>query len=69
MGQFIGGQCSFSGESHYNVKLDLGRKITAETGYDPLPDPCVLVSTSSDHSSERTKGLMRDRGRMDPRTE
>lgn len=68
MSQFIGGQCSFSGENHYNVKLDFGRKIQ-QTGYDPPPDPCALVSTSSDHSSERTKGLMRDRGRMDPRTE
>lgn len=27
VGQFIGGQCSFSGENHYNVKLDFGRKI------------------------------------------
>lgn len=26
VGQFIGGQCSFSGENHYNVKLDFGRK-------------------------------------------
>lgn len=72
VGQFIGGQCSFSGENHYNVKLQTseGKKTSRDWLQSSSGSLCTGVNVfSSDHSSERTKGLMRDRGRMDPRTE